>query len=120
MSTANFDQLVRLVRAGAGVIHIASYEWERVRGWCIGLAGELDLCLQIWSSSSGLLDCDERGQTKPNEDGLDDPIEVMRALRENSEGGIVLLEDIHPFINEHHQVTRWVREMCRQRVWISH
>ena len=114
MSRATYEQFLRLVRAGAGVVHIASYEWERVRGWCIGLAAELDTTLQIWSSSSGLLDCDQNGQTKPNEEGLDDPIEVMRALRESDEGGVVLLEDVHPHVNEHHQVTRWVREMCRQ------
>jgi hypothetical protein len=56
-----YEHTLALVRAGASVIHIASFEWERVRGWCIGLAQEMGVTLKIWSSSSGLLVCDSEG-----------------------------------------------------------
>jgi len=115
MSNVTYEQFLHLVRAGAGVVHIASYEWQRVRGWCIGLSRELDLPLQIWSSSSGLVDCDANGKIKPGEVESSDPIQVMKDLRESDRGGVILMEDIHPYLErEHHEVTRWVREMCRQ------
>lgn len=44
-----FDQLLNLCRAGANLLHIASYEWERVRGSVVGLAKELGLPLKVWS-----------------------------------------------------------------------
>jgi hypothetical protein len=112
--SATYEHVSALVKAGANAIHIASFEWERVRGWCIGLARDLDLPLYVWSSSSGLLSVDENGSAQPEDDGLDDPIEAMLRLRDAEDGAVLLLEDIHPFIQpEHHQVTRWVREMCR-------
>jgi len=107
-----YTHIVTLARAGANVLHIASYEWERVRGLVIGLGRELGAQLKIWSSSSGLAACTEEGTLTVENDGEGDPIEVLRALREQNEPGIVLLEDIQPYLEEH-RVTRWVREMCR-------
>lgn len=112
--TTNYDETYRLVRSGARVLHIASFEWERVRGWCIGLARDLEVPLYIWSASSGLLSVDEEGNTKPEAEGLNDPIQAMVELRSAEQGCVMLLEDIHPYLEpQHHQVTRWVREMCR-------
>lgn len=45
MSTP-YDHLRHLARAGANVLHIASYEWERVQGHVIGLAGVLRVPLR--------------------------------------------------------------------------
>jgi AAA+ superfamily predicted ATPase len=96
------------------VLHIASFEWERVQAWCIALARDLEVPLKLWSSSAGLLAMDADGSCSPEEDGLVDPIEVMLRLRDAQRGGVLLLEDIHPYLEpQHHQVTRWVREMCR-------
>ena len=112
--SADYKQLLALVEAGASVIHIASYEWERVRGWCIGLSRSLDVPLQVWSASTGILACDEDGRLDTEDDGQTDPIEAILALRSAEGGGVLLLEDIHPYLEpQHHQVTRWVREMCR-------
>ena len=112
--SADYDQLLALVKAGANVIHIASYEWERVRGWCIGLSRSLEVPLQVWSASTGILACDEDGRLDTEDDGQTDPIEAILALRSAEGGGVLLLEDIHPYLEpQHHQVTRWVREMCR-------
>ena len=60
MST--YDHLLHLSRAGAPLLHIASYEWERVRGLVIGLSNALDLPLKVWSQSTGLLACNEDGE----------------------------------------------------------
>ena len=47
--TTTFEHLLHLSRASANVLHIASYEWERVRGNVIGLAK--DLCLPMRAAS---------------------------------------------------------------------
>jgi AAA+ superfamily predicted ATPase len=111
--TETYDEVYRLVRSGANVVHVASFEWARVRGWCVALARDLGIPLRMWSSSTGLAVVDDAGGTAPEEAGLADPIEAMLRLRE-SPGGVLLLEDVHPYLEpQHHQVTRWIREMCR-------
>jgi hypothetical protein len=43
-----------------------------------------------------------------------DPMEVLRNFKALPEDCILLLEDIHPYLESHnHQVVRWVREICR-------
>jgi len=112
--TARYDEVHRLVRSGANVLHIASFEWERVRGWCVALARDLDVPLRVWSSSTGLLAADGEGRCVPEEEGLADPIEAMLRLRNRKDGGVLLLEDLQPYLEpQHHQVARWIREMCR-------
>lgn len=68
-----FEKLRRLAKAGANVIHIASYEWERVQGFALGLAEELDLDLRMWSHSAGLQALGIDGHPSPEEDGGSDP-----------------------------------------------
>lgn len=110
--TVSYDQVCALVKAGSRVLHIASFEWERVRGWCIALARDLAVPLTLWSSSTGL----QRYRDELWETELEgsEPIEVMTRLRESKEGGVLLLEDVHPYLEpQHHQVIRFVREMAR-------
>jgi ATP-dependent 26S proteasome regulatory subunit len=110
--TASYEEVRALVKAGTRVLHIASFEWERVRGWCIALARDLELPLEVWSSSSGLQH--HRGDAWETEVEATEPIAVMTRLREAKHGGVLLLEDIHPYLeSQHHQVTRYVREMAR-------
>ncbi len=110
--TVSYEEVRALVKAGTRVLHIASFEWERVRGWCIALARDLALPLELWSSSSGLQH--HRGDAWETELGESEPITVMARLREAEHGGVLLLEDIHPYLeSQHHQVTRYVREMAR-------
>ncbi|WPB81721.1 AAA family ATPase [Archangium violaceum] len=109
-----FDHLLALARAGANVLHIASYEWERVRGFVIGLSEQLELPLQTWSSSSGLMRWDDESALEEVDGNATDPIEVIRTFHRGESSGMLLLEDIHPYLEpQHHQVTRWLREMCR-------
>jgi len=111
-----YQQLVELVRAGATVVHLASFEWQRVRGFAIALARDLGLLpLRMWSQSAGLQTVDEKSRIAVLDEAAVDPIEVLRKIKEsghNGEGEVLLMEDVHPFL-EHHQVVRWLREACR-------
>ena len=112
MST--YDHLLHLSQAGATLLHIASYEWERVRGLVIGLSTTLDLPLKVWSQSTGLLACNENGEVSVEDDAAIDPLEVLRQIHSSDEDGVWLLEDFQPFLREeHHPLLRWLREIAR-------
>ncbi|MCB9594824.1 MAG: hypothetical protein H6719_19035, partial [Sandaracinaceae bacterium] len=112
MST--YDHLLHLSRAGAPLLHIASYEWERVRGIVIGLSDALDLPLRVWSQSTGLLRCHQAGEVRVEDDAALDPLEVLRQVHGSDDAGVWLLEDFQPFLREeHHPLLRWLREIAR-------
>lgn len=113
-----YAELRALTKAGARVVHIASFEWERVTGLVIGLANEFKLPLWIWSQSAGLASCSAEGETTIEDAEATDPIGVLKQIRASDEPGLWLLEDFHPFLRdqEHHQVLRWVREVARMPV----
>jgi AAA+ superfamily predicted ATPase len=112
MST--YHHLLHLSRAGAPLLHIASYEWERVRGLVIGLSNELDLPLKVWSQSTGLLACNEDGKVSVEDEAAIDPMELLRQIHGSENPGVWLLEDFQPFLREeHHPLLRWLREIAR-------
>jgi AAA+ superfamily predicted ATPase len=112
MST--YNQLLHLSRAGAPLLHIASYEWERVRGFVIGLSNAMGLPLKVWSQSTGLLACNEEGEVSVEDNAVTDPLEVLRQIHSSDESGVWLLEDFQPFLREeHHPLLRWLREIAR-------
>jgi AAA+ superfamily predicted ATPase len=109
-----YEQFLALARAGANVVHIASHEWQRVQGYAIGLSRQLELPLQVWSSSRGLLRCGPEGTLEALDESAVDPIEVLKGFAQGKDRGVLLLEDFHPYLDpQHHPVTRWVRELCR-------
>ncbi len=109
-----FDHLLHLAQAGARLLHIASYEWERVRGHVIGLSNRVDLPLHIWSQSTGLLACKPDGQNADEDRDATDPMEMLRRIHDSELSGIWLMEDFHPFLREeHHPLLRWLRELAR-------
>jgi len=109
-----FDHLLNLSRAGASLLHIASYEWERVRGHVIGLSVKLDLPMFVWSQSTGLLRWSEDGEAGVEDAEAVDPFEILRRVHASDEPGIWLLEDFQPFLREeHHPILRWLREIAR-------
>ena len=75
--TNTYQNLLYLSRAGATVLHLASYEWERAQGHSIGLARELSLPLYVWSQSRGLLRRSET-ETSNVEDTLVDRHEAQK------------------------------------------
>ena len=114
MSTSYADTR-DLVLAGTTVLHIASWEWSRVRGWTIGLGRDLEVPVQVWSASSGLVEIDDAQREVEVDSALDDPIGAIEHLTGAVEGGVLLLEDIHPYLEpQHHAVIRHIREFARQ------
>jgi ATP-dependent 26S proteasome regulatory subunit len=112
MST--FDDLLHLSRAGANVLHIASYEWERVRGLSIGLSEQQGLPFRVWSQSTGVSVYDPDGGYQPEAEDATDPMEILRQIHSTEEAGVWLLEDFQPFLrDEHHPLHRWLRELSR-------
>jgi AAA+ superfamily predicted ATPase len=117
----SYDEVLRLVHSGVNVLHIASFEWERVQGWSAAVADELNLPLMVWSSSAGLLTPTAEGSLATADDGfcrpdedMKKPVEAMLLLRDSDAGGVLLLEDIHPYLEPgQHEAVRWIREMCR-------
>lgn len=108
-----FQHLQHLATAGVNILHIASYEWERVRGLAIGLSQHLGLELHRWSQSTGLIRCTEDAQSVEDGDATD-PLAILRQIHDASEPGIWLLEDFQPFLrDEHHPILRWLRELAR-------
>lgn len=125
MST--YDTLLNLAKAGAPILHVASYEWERVRGLVTGLSRELKAPMHVWSQSSGLRyveeveeneEVEEVEEVEENEvfedENAIDPLEVLQHIHEFQNAGVWLLEDFQPFLrDEHHPVLRWLRELAR-------
>ena len=110
----NYKQLLNLSRAGAPLLHVASYEWDRVRGHAIGLARDLNLPLKIWSQSTGILACSDHGDLRVESAEDRDPLTLLSRIHSSDEGGIWLLEDFQPFLREeHHPLHRWLREIAR-------
>lgn len=111
-----FDNMRYLAQAGATILHVASYEWERVRGLVIGMSIALDLPLRVWSQSTGLIRCSADGTLVVEDDSATDPLEVLRQIYGTNETGVWLLEDFQPFLrDEHHTLLRWLREIARLR-----
>ena len=109
-----YRQLEHLTRAGANVLHVASFEWERVRGLAIGLADEVKLPLLVWSQSTGLLRHNEAGGVMVEDESATDPLEILKRIYGDDRPGVWLLEDFHPFLKEeHHPILRWLREITR-------
>ena len=48
------EELEILIKAGARVVEVASFEWERVHGFANYVAEDLDVDWYSWSSVSGL------------------------------------------------------------------
>ncbi|MFY0538905.1 hypothetical protein [Nannocystis pusilla] len=109
-----YRHLQHLATAGVNVVHIASYEWERVLGLALGLSNHLGRPLYGWSQSTGLVRYTVDSHTVEEEDATD-PLEILRRIHDGSEAAVWLLEDFQPFLREeHHQILRWLRQLARK------
>lgn len=109
-----YRQLCTLARAGANVVHLASFEWRRVLGMMHGLARESSLPLRAWSQSRGVLALSPEHAERVEDADARDPIALLQRIHDAGEAGLWLLEDMHPFLREeHHPVVRWIRELAR-------
>jgi ATP-dependent 26S proteasome regulatory subunit len=85
-----------------------------LRGIVIGVSTAMDLPVEVWSQSTGLLECNAAGGVRVVDGTLIDPLEILRRIHGSDEAGVWLLEDVQPFLrDEHHPILRWLREITR-------
>jgi len=114
LSDETYRRLRHLVRAGASCVQLVSHEWERIRGFAIGLSDDQQLAARVWSQSRGLEKLEESHRWAVEDGDARDPIAILERICGEATSGVWLLEDFHPFLrDEHHQVHRWLREVCR-------
>jgi len=109
-----YSELSHLAAAGANVIQVVSYEWERVIGMARALARDLNLPLYRWSYAQAMQRWQpEQERWEAASDGTD-PVGMLSEWHERKDAGLLLLEDFHPYLQpEHHQVLAWLRRLCR-------
>ena len=109
-----YEQLCELAKAGCSVVHLASFEWNRVRGLSIGLSRELGVPLKVWSQSTGLSMLGPEEQLVQDDVEATDPLDILQTIHAAEAAGVWLLEDFHPYLREeNHVVLRWLRELAR-------
>jgi AAA+ superfamily predicted ATPase len=109
------EELENLVKANIPAIQIVTYEWQRLYGFCVGIAQEQNLELFTWSVISGLKKWNDNNRKFEEESDEKDPLEIFEWYQEaDRKSCILILEDFHPFIsNENFPIIRSIREICR-------
>lgn len=107
------EELETLIKAGAKVVEIASFEWERVHGFANYVAEDLDTDWYSWSSVSGLKVWEDSGFKTINPDCL--TLSAVLDYYMKAENDMLLvLEDFHPYSEANNPVNiRYLREMMR-------
>ncbi|HOI47001.1 MAG TPA: AAA family ATPase [Bacilli bacterium] len=107
-------ELTSLILAGAKVIEIVSYEWERVHGFVDYVSEDLKRSWFIWSSVNGI----KRWNVNKFDDFNSGCVSVSQALDffVQAEADIILvLEDFHPYSDTGNPINvRHIKEMMRK------
>lgn len=107
------EELEILIKAGAKVVEIASFEWERVHGFANYVAEDLNIDWYSWSSVSGLKVWEGSGFKAINPDCVTLPA-VLDYYIKNENDMLLVLEDFHPYSEANNPVNiRYLREMMR-------
>jgi SpoVK/Ycf46/Vps4 family AAA+-type ATPase len=109
------EELENLVKASIPAIQVVTYEWQRLYGFCVGVAQENELELFIWSVVSNLKKWDSKNSQFIEEEDKSDPIDLLEWFKEkDTKSCILILEDFHPLLaNENFGIIRHIREICR-------
>jgi hypothetical protein len=103
-------ELDMLVRARYPLIHLASWEEQRLDVVLEDLARNHGKALYVWSVTQGLRRI-QGARYVPPIDGTKDPVEALQAVQKLAEPSLVVLKDFHPFLNDP-IVVRWLRELA--------
>ncbi len=107
------EELEVLIKAGAKVVEIASFEWERVHGFANYVAEDLNMDWYSWSSVSGLKVWEGNGFKTINPDCVTLPA-VLDYYTKAENDMLLVLEDFHPYSESNNPVNiRYIREMMR-------
>ena len=109
------EELETLIKAGAKVVEIASFEWQRVHGFANYVAEDLNIDWYSWSSVSGLKVWEGNGFKTINPDCVPLPA-VLDYYTKAESDMLLILEDFHPYSEANNPVNiRYLREMMRQQ-----
>jgi hypothetical protein len=103
-------ELDTLVRARYPLIHLASWEEQRLDGLLEELARAHGKAFHVWSATQGLRKI-AGARYVPPADGTKDPVEALTAVQKLTEPSLVVFKDFHPFLNDP-IVVRWLRELA--------
>ena len=107
------EELETLIKAGARVVEVASFEWERVHGFANDVAEDMNLDWYSWSSVSGLKVWEGNGFKVINPDCVTLPAVLDYYLKAETDM-LLVLEDFHPYSEVNNPVNiRYLREMMR-------
>ena len=107
------EELEVLIKAGAKVVEVASFEWERVHGFANYVAEDLDVDWYSWSSVSGLKVWERNGFKTINPDCVTLPAILDYYVKAENDM-LLVLEDFHPYSEVNNPVNiRYLREMMR-------
>jgi len=111
---ANYESEIEvLIRAGAKVIEVASYEWQRVHAIVAEISEDMDVQWFSWSSVSGLKVWSGNGFRTINEDCTSLP-QAFQYYLQTKQDMFLILEDFHPYSDCANPVNiRFLREMMR-------
>jgi len=98
-----------LVRARYPLIHLVSWEEQRLDGIFEDMARTHAKTLHVWSITKGLRKVGARGT--PQGDGPRDPVEALAAVEKLVDPSLVVFKDFHPFLNDP-VVVRSLRELA--------
>ncbi len=93
------DDLLAKVSAGVPIIQLISYEWRRIKGFCIQAAESSNKELYLWNNVEGLrkFDLDTKNDVEEDTD-LRSPVDILDWFRTKSpERSILLIEDLHTY-----------------------
>ena len=109
------DNLELNIKANIPVLQVVTYEWQRLYGFCVGIAQKNERELFTWSVVSKLKKWDSESYQFVKENDKSDPMDLLEWFQEEEiRNCILILEDFHPFItNENFGIIRFVRELCR-------
>ena len=110
------EELKTHIKANIPVLSVITFEWQRLHGFCVGLANANDLKLFRWSATTGLYQWNDKEKTFKEEDAeKTDPVDILEWFaNDEQKKSLVLLEDFHPFMRtEQYQIVRLIREATR-------
>ncbi len=107
------EELETLIKAGAKVVEVASFEWERVHGFANYVAEDLNVDWYAWSAVSGLKVWDNGNFKTINPDCVTLPAVLDYYLKAENDM-LLVLEDFHPYSEVNNPANvRYLREMMR-------